>query len=118
MREIEIKLKAPNLNAIASKLEALGCTLSKPKTQEDINFVHKDVTRWFESAHGEWSYPRLRIEDNSSFKFTVKKPLTNEMDCVEYEIKIDDAEALQGMMELFGYIRGVTVKKDAPHLHL
>jgi adenylate cyclase class 2 len=111
MREIEIKLKVGNLNSIASKLEELGCKLSEPKTQEDINFVHKDDVRWFDSTGEGWIYPRLRIENNVSLTFTVKKPLTNEMDCIEHEIQIDDAEALKAMMEMFGYRQGVIVKK-------
>ena len=111
MREIEIKLKAANLDTVASKLEEFGCGLSEPKTQEDINFVHKDDTKWFEPTSGEWIYPRLRIEDGVSLTFTVKKPLTNEMDCIEHEIRIDDAEALKAMMGMFGYRQGVTVRK-------
>jgi adenylate cyclase class 2 len=111
MREIEIKLKAGNLEAVATKLEELGCTLSKPKTQEDINFVHKDDVRWYESSGEGWIYPRLRIQNDTVLTFTVKKPLTNEMDCIEHEIQIDDGEALKAMMEMFGYRQGVAVKK-------
>lgn len=111
MREIEIKLKASNLEAIAFKLEELGCKLSDPKTQEDINFVHKDDVRWFEPTSEGWIYPRLRIEDRTSITFTVKKPLINEMDCIEHEIKIDDTEALKAMMEMFGYRQSIVVKK-------
>lgn len=111
MREIEIKLRAKNLDAIAAKLESLGCELSEPKTQEDINFVHKDDTKWFESTDGGWIYPRLRIQDNHPLVFTVKKPLTNEMDCIEHELQIDDRGALEAMMEMFGYRKSVVVKK-------
>ena len=34
-----------------------------------------------------------------------------EMDCIEHEIHIDDAEALKAMMEMFGYRQGVVVTK-------
>ncbi len=112
MREIEIKLRAGNLDLIAAKLVRLGCVLSDPKVQEDINFVNKDDLRWFEPMkEGEWIYPRLRIENNTSLTFTVKKPLTNEMDCIEHEMHIDNPEALKAVMEMFGYKQGVVVKK-------
>lgn len=111
MREVEIKLKAPDLEAVATKLKELGCALSEPKTQEDRNFVHKDDTKWFESTTGDWVYPRLRIQNNKPLTFTVKKPLKNEMDCLEHELHIDNPEELKSIMEMFGYIPGVTVKK-------
>jgi adenylate cyclase class IV len=47
MREIEIKLRAPDLEAVAEKLRALGATFSEAKTQEDRNFIHKDDVKWF-----------------------------------------------------------------------
>lgn len=111
MREIEIKLKAPNLDAIASKLKELGCTLSAPKTQEDRNFIHKDDVKWFEPEIGEWVYPRLRIQNGNQLTFTVKKPIKNEMDCIEHEIQVDDPGEIEAIMEMFGYMPSVVVKK-------
>ncbi len=111
MREVEIKLKVANLDLVASKLDELGCKLSEPKTHEDINFVHKDDIKWFESTGGGWVYPRLRIQNNDVLTFTVKKPLTNEMDCIEHELQVDDAKELEAIMEMFGYRRGVVVRK-------
>lgn len=111
MREIEIKLKVPDLNTIASKLEALGSTLSKPITQKDINFIHKDDVRWFEPLTSKWVYPRLRIQDGKPLTFTVKKPLKNESDCREHEPHIDDADELRQIMDMFDYKEGVTVIK-------
>jgi adenylate cyclase class 2 len=113
MREIEIKLKAPDLQVVAAKLTELGCTISEPKIQEDRNFVHKDDVTWFETATvGEWVYPRLRIQPNKPLTLTVKKPLKNEMDCIEHEVHVDSAEEAAGIMKMFGYIPGVTVKKS------
>ena len=111
MREIEIKLKAPDLSKVEAKLKELGCVFSEPKIQKDVNFIHKNDTKWFESTRSDYAYPRLRIENNKPLRFTVKKPIENEMDCIEHELHIDDAEALRGMMEIFNYIEGVTVKK-------
>ena len=111
MREIEIKLKAPNIEAVVAKLLELGATISKPVTQTDINFVHKDDVKWFEPLIGLWAYPRLRIQDGEPLILTVKKPLKNEMDRAEYELCIDDADQLRGMMTLLGYQEGVTVRK-------
>ncbi len=112
MREIEIKLPASDLNSVAKKLESLGCVISAPKTQEDRNFVHKDDVKWFESStHRNWVYPRLRIQEGKPLTLTVKKPVSNEMDCVENELHVDNAEALTEIMKMFDYLPGVIVKK-------
>lgn len=120
MREIEIKLKVTDLKPVIDQLEALGCALSAPITQTDINFIHRDDVKWFEPLISDWVYPRLRIEspkdetgtaNHESLILTVKKPLKNESDCREHEIRVDDPEEVRGMMDMFGYKEGVTVKK-------
>ncbi len=111
MREIEIKLRVTDLAIIASRLEAMGCALSSPITQKDINFIHKDDERWFEPTIRGFVYPRLRIQEGKPLIFTIKKPLKNESDCIEHELHIDDTEELRGMMELLGYKEGMTVQK-------
>lgn len=111
MREIEIKLKAPDLDTIVSKLKDLRCTISEPKTQEDRNFIHKEDKRWFEPEILGFAYPRLRIQEGKPLTFTVKKPIENEMDCIEHEIHVNDAKELSAIIEMFGYQPGVTVKK-------
>ncbi len=111
MREIEIKLKAPNLEEVTKKLISLGCKISEPTTQKDINFVHINDIKWFESNGGDWLYPRLRIQKGKPLIFTVKKPIQNEMDCIEHELEINSEEELRGIMNLFNYREGVTVEK-------
>lgn len=90
----------------------LDTSLSASVTQEDVNFVHKDDVRWFEpfKSQEEWTYPRLRTQDGIC-TLTVKKPLTNEMDCIEHELRIDDPDSMKAILELFGYQPSVVVKK-------
>lgn len=111
MREIEIKLRALNLQLVEQKLLELGCELSDSVTQEDINFIHKDDTKWFEVTDGNFLYPRIRKQNDKPLKLTVKKPLLNEMDCIEHELEINDTDEARAIMEMFGYVEGVTVKK-------
>jgi adenylate cyclase class 2 len=111
MREIEIKLRVPNLDVIAAKLTALGCVISEPIAQKDINFIHKDDVTWFKPTILGFVYPRLRIQEGKPLTFTIKKPLKNESDCIEHELHIDDIDELRGMMDLLGYKEGMTVEK-------
>jgi len=111
MREIEIKLRVPSLETIAAKLAKMDCELSETISQKDINFIHKDDVTWYEPLILGFVYPRLRIQEGKPLTFTIKKPLKNESDCLEYELHIDNADELRGMMELLGYKEGVTVQK-------
>ncbi len=111
MREIEIKLQAPDLKIIEQKLAELGCKISEPITQEDTNFIHKDDISWFKESRGNFLYPRLRKQEGAPLKLTIKKPLSNEMDCIEHEIEVNDAEEVKNILKLFDYVEGVTVKK-------
>lgn len=111
MREIEIKLKVENLESVEKRLREMGGVIGDPITQEDLNFVHKEDINWFGPSHGEWLYPRLRKQAGKPLKLTVKKPISNEMDCIEHEIEVNDFEETKSIMKLFNYIEGVYVKK-------
>lgn len=93
------------------KLLELGCVISDPIVQEDTNFIHRDDTNWFEESRGDYLYPRLRKQVGKPLRLTVKKPLSNEMDCIEHEVEVNDAEEVRGIMKMFDYVEGVTVKK-------
>lgn len=111
MREIEIKLPAPDLSKVETTLQSLGATIGTAITQEDFNFVHCDDTKWFGGEIKGFSYPRIRKQGDNSLKLTVKRPLLNQMDCLEYETTIGSREEVEGMLKLFGYVSGTIVKK-------
>ncbi len=117
MREIEIKLSVDDIEGVIKKLEALGCVISPPVFQKDINFIHKDDVNWFkESINTQYSYPRIRVEDEKII-LTNKKPVTGEMDCLEYELVVDSIDQARGFISLFDYIEGVAVVKKRRKTH-
>ena len=116
MREIEIKLRVPDLEPIEAKLRALGCAISAPLTQTDINFIHRDDVRWFEPLDSEWVYPRLRIQsqtdtngnkETETLIFTIKN-LSGTSDCQNTSFMDDPEEALN---DEYVWFEDVTVKK-------
>ena len=106
--EIEVKAKVKNLENIISKLEELGCVLSKPIQQDDYIYNKKDVDLY--RSHGDSPVLRIR-EQNGKIIFTVKKNRSNELDCIEKEIEITDKDTLKDILELLDYESTVEVHK-------
>jgi len=109
MKEIEVKVKINNRQEILDQLKELGCTLPEPKIQKDIIFVPQGFTLGEDLKKGI-NFLRIR-ESNGKKIFTLKQPQSNELDCIEKEMEIDDPEAMKDIMKLLGYQEAVRVNK-------
>lgn len=110
MREIEIKLKAKNFGEIESKLEERGCVLSEPISQHDVIYSLKNSTEEFESAKEGDVIIRIRhLKDTA--QLNLKQQRSSEMDNLEYETEVDDAEATHKILETLGWHPVVEVQK-------
>ena len=111
MREIEIKIRATNLDAIKTKLEQLGCKLSDPITQHDTIYSLAANTQeeWKESKEGH-VVMRIRRQ-GGSIEFNLKKQKTNELDNLEYETEITNPDDMHKILVELGYVPQVEVKK-------
>lgn len=104
MKEIEVKVQVEKLEPIIKKLEDFGCKISDPIIQDDIVYNKKDA--------GPESKNVLRIrKSGEKIIFTLKRSVTNELDCIEKEVLINDAEPMKGIIELLGYFETVRVSK-------
>lgn len=104
MKEIEVKAKIEGLESLIEKLEMLGCEISDPIIQNDIVFCKKEI--------GPEGKNVLRIRRaGDEITFTLKRNISNELDCIEKEVVIDDAEAMKDIVELIGYSEVVRVNK-------
>ncbi|RJQ34850.1 class IV adenylate cyclase [Candidatus Parcubacteria bacterium] len=109
MKEIEVKVKINNRKEILDKLKELGCTFSEPKLQNDIIFVPAGFTLGQDLKKGI-NFLRIR-KSNNKIIFTLKQPQSNELDCIEKEIEINDAEIMADIIKLLGYQEAVRVNK-------
>jgi adenylate cyclase class 2 len=107
-KEIEVKAKVKNLEDISQKIISLGSILSEPITQDDAIFVN--LTGSFTDFKRGENFLRIR-KNNQKILFTVKQPQKNELDCIEHEVEVSDAEELQNILELMGYHEAVQVHK-------
>ena len=99
MREIEIKVTVNNKVDLQSKLSNLGVKLGKPKKQHDVVYGIKHDSEFERQA----SWLRIRTEDDETVYFTLKKNVTSELDSIEHEIIVDDAETLEKIITTLGF---------------
>ena len=103
MREIEIKARVSNRNALFEALRTHNITLSEPVTQRDQVF---GLTGLDGSGHNSAPWLRLRTETKSgqvTQYFTLKKSITNQMDSIEHETVVADGAEIIAMMSHLGF---------------
>jgi adenylate cyclase class 2 len=106
-QEIEVKVRVNDLEAFAQKLEAVGCVVSPKVLQEDIIFANYKPFDVFKSGA---TIARIR-KANEKILFTVKKSQSNELDCLEREVEIDNALEMKEAILLMGFYEAVQVQK-------
>jgi len=113
MKEIEVKAKIDNFELILEKLNNLGCTLSEPLTQKDMIFLPSDIP--FSEIRNraiKQGVNVIRIRNqNGKLILTLKQPQANELDCIEKETVIEDANQMQDMLRLLNYVEVVKINK-------
>lgn len=107
--EIEVKAKIRDFETIKNKLIEIGCVLSLPIIQDDYIYNKKGIDL-YNNNHG---IPVLRIrEQKGKIIFTLKKNRSNELDCIEKEVEVNDRNNLNDIIELLDYEYNVEVHKN------
>lgn len=112
-KEIEVKARVSDFAHVRTQLEQLGCVFSEPIRQEDDVYVNFDQDFTAPAPRGT-NFLRIRKEqrgDRSRILFTLKQPQSNELDCIEKETEIQNAEQFEGALFLMGYHKAVSVYK-------
>jgi len=110
MREIEIKLKARNLEEVEKTLNQKGCELSKPIQQHDTIYSKGGTGKEFLGGKEGDVIMRIRRMGNKA-QFNLKQQCSREMDNIEYETVVEDPEAIHGILVALGFQPSVEVKK-------
>ena len=108
MREIEVKCRVDDLEALAVALKARGIELSEPVYQDDQAYA-PDGWQFGDSKLGV-SFARLRTVDGMHY-FALKQPGENAQACLEYETEVADRAAMHGAILHMGYHPTVRVTK-------
>lgn len=110
MREIEVKAKIDNLDAVSNKLASMGCRIDEEIVQEDKIYGLPKDSESFNEIRPEFVAIRIRKEKDKAL-FTIKRNVTGELDSEEFEVEISDAEEMDRALKAMGYIIEVEVKK-------
>jgi adenylate cyclase class 2 len=109
MREIEVKLRINNLSVLESALKENGCVLSSPIHQHDIIYSRGGTSEWESAKEGDIIL-RIRNQDDRA-EFNLKQQKSSELDNLEYETGVEDAESLHKILLVLGWHPEVEVKK-------
>ncbi len=108
-KEIEVKAKVKSFEEIKAKLEELGCTFTEPVIQDDTIFVNFD-SDFAGIKPADANFLRIR-KAKGKILFTLKRDGKNELDCIEREVEISDADQFRDSLEFMGYHAVVQVSK-------
>ncbi len=104
MREIEIKARANDVPSIIAAITRQGGVVSDPITHHDRVYGLPGVP-----GASENSEPWLRIRDETKdgatkCYFTLKKSVTNQLDSIEHETLVADAEELVKIIQHINFV--------------
>jgi len=107
--EVEVKYRIGEVDATVAALAARRVALADPFEQDDQAY-----------APAGWSYgmskigvpfARLRTADRHHL-FTVKKPVDNEMACLEHECVVSDRDEMHAALITMGWVPTVRIVKQ------
>ncbi len=108
MREIEVKYRVYDLVALERELTARGAEFSPPVRQDDQAYAPRGWA--FGQPKTGVTFARLRSEHGRCV-FTVKRPLDNEMACMEHETAVADRLQMHHAVIAMGFWPTVRIVK-------
>lgn len=104
MREIEIKARVANITQLRAALARQQIYLSEPEIHRDRVFGQVN-----EEGGGDNTLPWLRIRTKTKNGvmmqiFTFKRAVTNQMDSIEHETEVINAEELEAIILQLGFM--------------
>lgn len=109
MREIEVKYRIQDKEALLAALKLRGIELGEAVYQDDQAYAPQGWS--FEDSKLGVSFVRLRTIDDRHW-FALKQPTINAQSCLEYETEVADREAMHGAILQMGFYATVRVAKE------
>lgn len=114
IKEIEVKARVENFDALINKLEKLGCKLSKPIVQDDKVFLPNGIG----VDNRKKGINALRIrKENGKIIFNLKQRGKVTLSHVERELEIGDVQIMEDIIRLLGFYEFQTLKKKRRKCH-
>ncbi|MEV4704512.1 CYTH domain-containing protein [Actinoplanes sp. NPDC049316] len=108
VQEIEVKYRVTDEVALIDALTQQGVLLSPPTRQDDQAYA---PAGWeYGMSKTGVPFARLRTQ-NGAHLFTVKRPVDNEMACLEHETTVADREQMHAALMTMGFVATVRIAK-------
>jgi adenylate cyclase, class 2 len=98
MREIEIKARVGDKQALIKKLKKLGVKLGPKVKHHDVVFCRPGQQDYEKDS----IWLRIRTENDKKVIWTLKKDTGRKLDSIEHELVVGDGEELETMLRLMG----------------
>lgn len=99
MREIEIKVRVQSEEDLLLKFASVGVVLTAPVKHHDVVYGEKGAfggelgSRWL----------RVRTENDSRVIFNLKRSVTGQLDSIEHEVVVDNADEIRAIIAELGF---------------
>ncbi len=115
MNEIEVKAKLKDREGLLEQLKKLELEMRGEKYQKDVVFWPNDIKNTETHILGR-NFLRIREQKQDEKKkiiFTLKQPQTNQTDCIEHEIEIQEKDTLEltSLIYALGFYKFVEIEK-------
>lgn len=99
MREIEIKCRLSDKEAVKSKLKEVGVLLGEPLRQHDVVYGMPGAMDGSQGAN----WLRIRTENDEEVYFTLKRSVVGHLDSIEHETKVANPSELEAIIKELGF---------------
>ncbi|HEX3568681.1 MAG TPA: class IV adenylate cyclase [Candidatus Saccharimonadales bacterium] len=96
MREIEVKAQVADKAGLLARIAKQQVSLSAPLKQHDVVFGPPGF-----AVGSNWL--RIRIENDQTVYFTLKKSVNGSLDNLELEVKVNNATEMERIVRQLGY---------------
>ena len=116
MREIEIKARLKDRDAVMANLAKLGCEFEAPIIQEDV--VYAKHVGSLEAFNSNDVFLRIRVRSDRKIIFTLKqRKSANRLSATEHEVEIRSKEEMEKILSLMGFKEAVRINKKRVITH-
>jgi adenylate cyclase, class 2 len=109
MKEIEIKARLKDKEQVMAALSKRGCVFAPAVVQDDTVYARKVAT--LAEFRTNDAFLRLRVKDGKDVFFTVKKPMANDLDALEYEVEVSNRDEMEQALWLMGFQEAIRIRK-------
>ncbi|MFI6758970.1 class IV adenylate cyclase [Micromonospora sp. NPDC050417] len=109
VREIEVKYRVSDTDAMIDALRDRGVELSAPVEQDDQAYAMRGWS--YGQGKTGFAFARLRSQGGRHL-FCVKQPVDNELACMEHETEVAEREQMHAAIVAMGFYPTVRIVKD------